>query len=698
MKINQKFNQYILPSLSLIGIIYILLIIFANRSFYFSKFDAEYWKDKFEQSQWVLPKSPRTIGDDGLYLYEGYQLMKGEDPTKKNAEAPPFGKYLIGLSISIFGNGYWYGFGVTLLGCIILTISSYKYFSNKLIAVGLFLLIITDPIITQQFKLTMFDSLLFLFSSMMIFLLHKVVQQRIKSTYIFILLGITIGLFSASKAPLFTPILLFVCLGTILLSTKNLKSFLIITVIALCTYISVYFAYFYHGHSLIDWFNLQKWIVGFYRHSNLPATYGSALTTILINRYQNLYSHQWLSDELFSFTWPFIFLTSIVSIIFIVKNQNKYWYPVILFVSLLFVILNITPFWTRYLVPLIPFFYLLSMKLIKEKLSTYISVFILTGIVVNLTSSVKILFPTPQETLNQFVYDWRNGFFQDMYERIDKSGKSTIKRFDFHRFGLETYLDAEIEAVSITLENKQLSRWISPQTINADITYYTRNLGPIHKKTTINLINENNSWKIAWKWNYLFDNFEYGMKIKTSVELAKRGTIYSGEKKLVSDENGYLVSVLPINIQNNSEDDLIQTIYNIFDKTIPKVAIHERYHMNVLLDKPIRIGIPRVPADDTRWNSFQNMKGIYLESAYTRIYDRSDLSLNTGDLHNKDYVECCTLLYSTTTYEGSEGLDKKYDKQLKGENGGSVIVLDSKGNHISTLLNKIKIDGSDVKL
>ena len=91
-------------SLLLILIAYLGLVTYTNRALLFSTFDEAYWKNKYEQSQWKLPLSVRTIGDDGLYLYVGYRLVHGNDPTSSNAEMPPLGKYLIGISIVLFGN------------------------------------------------------------------------------------------------------------------------------------------------------------------------------------------------------------------------------------------------------------------------------------------------------------------------------------------------------------------------------------------------------------------------------------------------------------------------------------------------------------------------------------------------------------------------------------------------------------------
>lgn len=87
-------------------VFYLGLIIWTNYALFTSRFDQEYWKDRYEHSQWKLPLSTRTLGDDGLFLYEGYRLARGDDPTNYNSEVPPLGKYLIGASIATLGNGY----------------------------------------------------------------------------------------------------------------------------------------------------------------------------------------------------------------------------------------------------------------------------------------------------------------------------------------------------------------------------------------------------------------------------------------------------------------------------------------------------------------------------------------------------------------------------------------------------------------
>lgn len=53
----------------------------------------------------MVGSGSKGIGDDGLYAFAGYYyLFQGGDVSAVNFEHPPLGKYLIGVSIFLFGN------------------------------------------------------------------------------------------------------------------------------------------------------------------------------------------------------------------------------------------------------------------------------------------------------------------------------------------------------------------------------------------------------------------------------------------------------------------------------------------------------------------------------------------------------------------------------------------------------------------
>ena len=70
----------------------------------------------------------------------------------------------------------------------------------------------------------------------------------------------------------------------------------------------------------------------------------------------------------------------------------------------------------------------------------------------------------------------------------------------------------------------------------------------------------------------------------------------------------------------------------------------------------------------------------------------------TFRLSNGKVVECCYLLYSTTSYNGTSGPEKEFDDILKGVNDGRLTIKDSHGNIVRTIINVQKKEGGDVFL
>src|SRR3989344_1572771 len=84
----------------------IIVYIVINYKYFTRRFNPVYFGNLYSQSQYVIgERSKGGIGDDGLYAFARYYyLLQKGDVASVNFEHPPLGKYLIGLSIYLFGN------------------------------------------------------------------------------------------------------------------------------------------------------------------------------------------------------------------------------------------------------------------------------------------------------------------------------------------------------------------------------------------------------------------------------------------------------------------------------------------------------------------------------------------------------------------------------------------------------------------
>ncbi len=666
---------------------FILVLGYTNRALLFSRFDESYWKNRYEQSQWVLPMSARTLGDDGLFLYEGYRLLQGDDVTRYNPEVPPLGKYIIGASIHLLGNGYWYGALVTTGYIIAFYVLARTLLPTPLASVAATLLFATDPLVTGQFTLTMLDSLQLLFALLFFLSILPLVRgKRMETAHARIILsGVFLGLFSETKFPLAAPLLLSIGMWTIWKQKSRALGTVLFLGAVLGAYLLPYLPYFLTGHTLREWLQLQKASVSFYTNSTLAPTIGSAFTALLFNRSQDLFSRAWEYSAQWSPLWPFAFFTT--CLLWLRKRTIPPTAGILGFFTITTLILySFVPFWNRYLLLVLPFLYLsvgaLLATIRRPTLTAIIAGFFFF---INLGASWSILFPPPATTVRQFLYDWQHGFFADMYERISKDTQS-VSREEFTRFGKETFANAEIEAVTVELNGADRVR----------LTYHTRRLGSFTHDVTLPVVQEEGQWKIAWRWDLLLPELALGRTVTTSVIEAARGTIRNDQTVLAADVPGFMVWITPKDVDVTREQELLAVLASSFLQPIKEVRIHHRYVGDTLSDLPIAIGVVAANATQTI-RELKQFTGVTLTPARARWHNPAS-PVDLGQLKNTAYDECCSWLYTTTSYDGVSAVEGQYNKILKGKNGGTLALYDENGIFIRMYITNQQQDGKDVTL
>ncbi len=682
---------------------HLALVIFANRALYTIPFDQAYWKDKYEQSQWVLPRTIRTIGDDGLYLYEGWRLVHGADPTSRNAEAPPLGKYLIGTSLLFLKNGPLYGLVVTSLVIGVFFLLAHALLQNLPISLLATALVLLDPMITSQFPLTMLDSLQLLF--LLLFLLTMTLFQKAKTPRAHMVLasamGIILGLFSATKVALFGPLLALI--GSYVMWKRTRRAAFLAALIGLfiATYVLAYTQFFLLGHGIIDWLKIQKWILSFYRHESAVPNYASVFSTLLINQYQNLFTGAMERVGEWTLAWPIVTILALWGIGVARRKpapeQRSRWFPTEVTTVAILGAYALIAFWTRYLVLLLPLLYLSAVRVIATANRRALTVLACILIATNAMASGRILFPTPEVTLRQLTYDWQYGFFQDIYEHLATGARQQQDRWAFHRFGQRVLHDAEIERTSIEVVKPATSRSRSPQEVVLRVTYFTRNLGPFTQTTTVSVVKEDGQWRIPWQWDNLIDGLTLETHLQTSVEEGRRGSIIAGDGTVYArDFPSFMIWVTPKDLDTSREQELLTLVSDLFELRLTPVNIHQRYSGNRQSDWPVPIGVLPRPLDEETMGKLTSFPGVGL-TPNTGRSRRPSTVFDVGIVTNSDYFECCSSLYSTTTYDGYDGVEKAKNDLLKGHNGGSLILKDEAGFAVRTLIRAVARDGVDIQ-
>lgn len=348
---------------------------------------------------------------------------------------------------------------------------------------------------------------------------------------------------------------------------------------------------------------------------------------------------------------------------------------------------------------ILPFFYLFTVKLMSDHLkANRLLMTVLFFIIINEIASLKLLFPTPQPMLAQFAYSWERGFFQNMYVDLSQSSQKNITRDEFHRFGQKVYYDGEIEGATVTVTRNNLSRFRSPQVMPIAVKYMTRHLGSFNQETNLILVNEKGRWHVDWNWDNLIYNLTANTHLETKVDQAKRGSIISHGSILVKDFPSYLIWLIPEKITTKDQEPLFRLLQSLFGRSFTPVSMHHRLYGNTQPDWPIPLGVLPVTINAQTFNMLSRAPGVVL----TPHLGRSDAVMindtEAGGVANSLYRQCCSVLYTTTSYDGTSGAEKEYNSVLKGLNGGSLFLKDDTGKTLQTLINAEKKDGHDIIL
>lgn len=374
--------------------------IYLYRDSYNTQFDAKYWEERYNKSQWMLnptcdtrdphinpktctwdneyyaitgrfivlnPAEQISIGDDGLYTFAGYKYIHGQDPTLMNAEIPPFGKYLIGLSILVFKNQNYFGIitgVVVLIGLYFLNLAIFK---NKLFALIPTTLFSLEPLFYTQLQSTYLDLLhlgLLLFS--FVFVLKKK----------YIGAGIFLGLMAATKSPGTTFALGIVSMGAyVVISGKmdQIKKFALFFIpSSFIVFTLTYARFFLLGNSPVEFLKVQKWIINFYADGT-QSKIGNVLQMIILDKWYLWWEKKYGSIDEWRITWPILFLGYLFAIgkkaYQVIKTKKVVQEPiwlVLIWCSCYLVFLIFIPVWPRYLLLLLPFLYTIFVWLIIQ--------------------------------------------------------------------------------------------------------------------------------------------------------------------------------------------------------------------------------------------------------------------------------------------------------------------------------------------
>lgn len=325
----------------------------------------------FLNSQYVNKHPKEWIPDEEAFTYAAGMYIKGINPVLVVPDAPPLGKYLIGLSIVFFNNEHDIILISAVISLVLLFLLGLQIFKNSLLALIPPLLLSFEKIFTNQLIYTpLLDlfQLVFLLTSVLSF--NHALKIKSKKWVFFILAGLSMGLFMSTKFFVSGLTVLFTWF-VILLLNKNWRSLIPVSVSSLLSLSLVPLSYvrvFAFGYSFRSFLGIQKWV--FLYHKSQLILPLSIWPLLLINRWYVWYGDKpYIHDTQWSITWPI--LTFILFLTALLLLFKKFTYEkeigfIIIWPFVYLLAFSIGEIFSRYFVILIPILYVVAIYFFQQ--------------------------------------------------------------------------------------------------------------------------------------------------------------------------------------------------------------------------------------------------------------------------------------------------------------------------------------------
>ena len=305
-----------------------------------------------------------------------------------------------------------------------------------------------------------------------------------------------------------------------------------------------------------------------------------------------------------------------------------------------------------------------------------------------------VFFVFNQGKSNEQVVKEYFGFLNDrnykqMYQMLDQKTVYTPTQKYFFKKHKEIYdvIDAKNIQIKVLNEKDNIIKYqISMDTIAGKIKY----------KNKIGIKDE----KIQFNKELIFDEFSDKNKIKVTTTQPFRGYILDRNGKYLAKQgNGYSVGLVRGKL--NGENDYskiaeyletdIETIQNKMnaswindDSFVPIKNISEQRK-----DKLIQHGILKIG-------------GVKINSISSRIYPYDKITSHlvgyVQNVNSEDLKKHKKEGYTSSSVIGKSGIEAAYERQLRGEVGARIDIVDENNNIVKTVAEREAKDGKDIRL
>lgn len=316
----------------------------------------------------------------------------------------------------------------------------------------------------------------------------------------------------------------------------------------------------------------------------------------------------------------------------------------------------------------------------------------------------------PEELLIEYMDYIPEQEYEEMYAMLDIEASGNIGKEDFIKRNSAIYEGIEVQNMTIEVleydeEQRSVTYTTSFDTVAGNISFENEAL----------FLEGEDGYELVWEDSLIFPKLRSKDKVRVSTTEARRGEILDRNGRVLAGKGiASSVGIVPGKLEDR--DDAIQKMAELLDiepediekkiaakwvkddsfvpiKTIPRVEELKLLSINpdeeVLKEKERHeklLEIPGVVISDTEVREYPLGEAAAHLIGYVQSVTAEDLEEHVGEG------------YTANSVIGRSGMENLFEKELKGQNGCSITIVDSDGNEKEELASILVQHGQNVKL
>ena len=317
---------------------------------------------------------------------------------------------------------------------------------------------------------------------------------------------------------------------------------------------------------------------------------------------------------------------------------------------------------------------------------------------------------TPEELLVEYMNHIPAQEYEQMYEMLHIEASGNVSQEDFIKRNSAIYEGIEIQNMAVEIiayDEEQLT-----------VTYQTSFdtvAGEISFEKSAFFLEGEDGYKLVWDNSLIFPNLASTDKVRVSTTQANRGEILDRNGRVLAGKGtASSVGIVPGKLENREEAiakiaELLETTPEVIEKKLSAQWVKDDSFVPIkTIPRVEEIELLKVEPDEDvlkekeRHESLLAIPGVMISDVEVREYP-----LGEAAAHLVGYVQSVTAEdleehagegYTANSVIGRSGMEGLFEKELKGQNGCRIYIVNSEGKEKEELACILVQHGQDIKL